>query len=167
MKLTDLFLDDLEREAPGTRKVLARVPDGSYDWKPHERSMTMGRLSVLVATMPVWIASMVNEDGLDFAPGGQPRPQPELRTSEQLLQAFEECLGKARDALKSTTDEHLQTNWKLFANERLVIDQPRHIQIRDGVLTHLAHHRGQLTVYLRLNGALVPAVYGPSADEYF
>lgn len=167
MKLTDLFLDDLEREGPGTRKVLGRVPDDSYDWKPHEKSMTMGRLSVLVATMPVWIDSMINQDELDFAPGGQPRPQPELRTAAQLLEAYEECLGKARTALKNTTDEHLKTNWKLYASGRLVTEQPRYIQIRDGVLTHLAHHRGQLTVYLRLKAALVPAVYGPSADERF
>jgi uncharacterized damage-inducible protein DinB len=166
MKLTDLFLADLEREVPASRRVLERVPDGSYDWKPHPKSMQMGYLSTLVATMPSWIDTMVNQDELDFAPkGGSTYKAPELRTDAQLVQALEESVEKARAALKGTTDEHLLTSWRLLAGGHVVAEMPRHIQIRDGVLNHWAHHRGQLTVYLRLNDVPVPSVYGPSADE--
>ena len=166
MKLTDLFLADLEREVPASRRVLERVPDGSYDWKPHPKSMQMGYLSTLVATMPSWIDSMVNQDELDFAPkGGSKYKAPELRTGSELVQALEESVAKARAALKGTTDEHLMTTWRLLAGGHVVAEIPRHIQIRDGVLNHWAHHRGQLTVYLRLNDVPVPSVYGPTADE--
>jgi uncharacterized damage-inducible protein DinB len=167
VKLTELFVADLQREAPGTRKVLARVPEGRFDWKPHPKSMPLGNLSILVATMPSWVEFMVNQDELDFAPGGKPHPQPELRTGEALVQAFDESLEKARKALTQTTDEHLMTTWRLIAAGNLVSELPRHVNIRDGVINHLAHHRGQLTVYLRLNDTLVPSVYGPSADERF
>ncbi len=166
MKLTDIYLGELEREAPASRRVLERVPDGRYGWKPHEKSMPLGYLATLVATMPGWIDMMVNQDQLDFAPkepsGYKP---PELRTSRDLIEAFEASLAKGCAALKGTTDEHLMTSWKLLAGGRLVQEQPRYIAIGDGVLNHWAHHRGQLTVYLRLNDAPVPSVYGPTADE--
>ena len=166
MKLTDLLLAELEREGAASRRTLERVPDGLYEWKPHEKSMKMGYLSTLVATMPGWIETMVNQDQLDFAPkGGSAYKPAELRTSGDLVQALDGAVAKARAALAATTDEHLLTGWKLLAGGRLVSEQPRHIAIQDGVFNHLAHHRGQLTVYLRLNDALVPAIYGPSADE--
>ena len=166
MKLTDLFLADLDRETPATRRTLERVPDGLYEWKPHEKSMTMGYLTTLVATMPGWIAMMVNQDQLDVSPKGPSGyKQPELRTSRELVRAFDEAVEKARGALSATTDGHLMTEWKLLAGGRVMQEQPRHIAIRDGVFHHLAHHRGQLTVYLRLNDVAVPSIYGPSADE--
>jgi uncharacterized damage-inducible protein DinB len=167
MKLTELILADLERETPLTRKTLERVPDGRTDWKPHEKSMAMGYLCTLVATMPGWIDMMVNQDQLDVAPKnpGSGYKPPELRTSGELVRAFDGATAKARAALKGTTDEHLMTTWKLLAAGRVVQEQPRHVAIREGVFLHLAHHRGQLTVYLRLTGAAVPSIYGPSADE--
>jgi hypothetical protein len=178
MKLTDLFLADLEREVPATRRVLERVPDGRHDWKPHEKSMPMGYLATLVATMPGWIEMMIRRDELDFAPkggaggagdpkvprSGEGRP-PEMRTSREWVSALEESVGRARSALATTTDEHLMTTWRLLAGGHVVTELPRHVNIRDGVLSHWAHHRGQLTVYLRLTGASVPSIYGPSADE--
>jgi len=166
MKLTQLLLADLDREVPATRRVLERVPDGRHDWKPHEKSMPMGYLATLVATMPTWIDMMVNRDELDFAPkdGSSFRPQ-ELRTSREWVEALDSSVAKARAALADTTDEHLMTTWRLLAGGYLVSELPRHVNIRDGVLSHWAHHRGQLTVYLRLTGASVPSVYGPSADE--
>jgi len=128
--------------------------------------MPMGYLSMLVATMIGWIDTMVNQEGLDFAPkGGSAHKPPELRTSRDLVQALDGAVAKARAALSGTTDEHLMTTWKLFAAGRQVSEQPRHIAIREGVFNHLAHHRGQLTVYLRLNDAPVPSIYGPTADE--
>ena len=166
MKLTELFLADLEREVPASRRVLERVPEGSYEWKPHPKSMAMGYLATLVATMPSWIDAMVNQGELDFAPkGGSKYEAPELRTPRDLVQALEESAGKARAALAGTSDEHLVTNWKLLAGGHVITELPRHVNIRDGVLSHWAHHRGQLTVYLRLNDVPVPSVYGPTADE--
>jgi uncharacterized damage-inducible protein DinB len=166
MKLTELCLGELEREAPASRRVLERVPEGRYDWKPHEKSMAFGYLATLVATMPGWIDMMVNQDQLDFAPKEPSGYKPlELRTSRELVDAFDAALAKGRAALKGTTDEHLMTSWKLLAGGRVVSEQSRYIAIGDGVLNHWAHHRGQLTVYLRLNDAPVPSVYGPTADE--
>jgi uncharacterized damage-inducible protein DinB len=128
--------------------------------------MTLGYLAHLVATMPSWIVTMVNQDELDMKPpDGSTNGRQELRTSRQLVEAFDTNVANALGALTNTTDEHLMTPWRLVAAGRVVSEQPRHIMLRDGVFNHLAHHRGQLTVYLRLNGAVVPAIYGPSADE--
>jgi uncharacterized damage-inducible protein DinB len=166
MKLTDLFLAELEREAAGTRSVLQRVPEGRNDWKPHDRSMAMGYLAALVAKMPSWVAMMINLEELDIKPvGGSPPPAQVPETKTELLQLLEQSLGEGREALQGTSDGHLLKPWRFLVGGRVAIEQPRHIMIRDSVFNHLAHHRGQLTVYLRLNDASVPAVYGPSADE--
>jgi uncharacterized damage-inducible protein DinB len=164
VKLTDLFLADLEREAKGTRRALERVPDGRADWKPHEKSMNLGRLATLVSGMPAWIDMIVNLNELEIAPGDSNARPPEMTRSAELLEAHERALIKAREALSNTTDEHLMTNWKLLVKGKVVAESPRHIVIRD-TMGHLAHHRGQLTVFLRLLGAPVPAIYGPSADD--
>jgi uncharacterized damage-inducible protein DinB len=162
-KLTDLFLAELEREAKGTRRALERVPDGRADWKPHNKSMSLGQLSNLVAGMPAWIDMIINMDELDLGGGGNGHP-PQPKTSRELLDDHEGALKKAQESLKKTTEEHLMTSWKLRAGGKVVLDQPRHIVIRD-TINHLAHHRGQLTVFLRLLDAPVPAIYGPSADD--
>jgi uncharacterized damage-inducible protein DinB len=166
MRLTALFLDQLEREAPATRRVLERVPEGRSGWKPHEKSMTLGRLAALVATMPGWVAMMINQDELDLnPPGGSQYKQEEFGTSRELLEAHDAALAKAREALTNTTDEHLMTPWRFMMGGRVVNENPRYVMLRDAVFSHMAHHRGQLTVYLRLNDALVPMIYGPTADE--
>lgn len=166
VQLKDLFLDELRREEAGTRKALERVPEGQNEWAPHEKSMKMGYLASLVASMPGWIDMMVNQPELDFAPVGENKNKPiEWKTTAELLAVFDESLKKARAALESTTDEHLMTNWKLKAGGHLITEEPRYVNIQNGVINHWAHHRGQLTVYLRLNEAAVPAIYGPSADE--
>jgi uncharacterized damage-inducible protein DinB len=169
MKLKDLFLEELKREEAGTRKALERVPEGQNDWVPHEKSMKMGYLASLVASMPAWIDSMINQDELDFAPvdpGKKPKPFEWTKTSE-LVALFDESMKKGIVALEGTTDEHLMTTWKLKVAGHLISEDPRYINILNGMLTHWAHHRGQLTVYLRLNNAAVPALYGPTADEKF
>jgi uncharacterized damage-inducible protein DinB len=163
-KLTDLFLADLEREAKGTRRVLERVPDDRADWKPHEKSMNLGRLATLVSGMPGWIDMMINLDELDIASGSSDARPAEITTSAELVAAHERALAKAREALSRTTDERLKTNWKLLVKGNVVAEAPRHVMIRD-TIGHLAHHRGQLTVFLRLLNVPVPAVYGPSADD--
>ena len=165
MTMTELFRAQLEREAPLTRRALEHVPEGRPDWKPHPKSMPLGYLSVLVATMPSWVGMTINQDELDLRPPGATPPTPRpLNTRRELVQALDESVAKGRDALASTTDEHLMTPWRLLVSGRVVMEQPRHVVLSD-TFTHLAHHRGQLTVYLRLNDVPVPAIYGPSADD--
>jgi uncharacterized damage-inducible protein DinB len=167
MTLTEMFLSDLELAAQTTRKVLERVPEGQPDWVPHPKSMRLGYLATLVATMPGWIEFMINRDEIDIRPaGGENTLQPkELSTRNELIAALDDSVAKARAALQGTNDEHLMKNWRFLVGGRVVTELPRHINLRDAVFNHLAHHRGQLTVYLRLNDASVPAIYGPSADE--
>ncbi len=163
MSMTELFLAELDRESPGTRRALERFPDGRGDWRPHEKSMPLGRLAALVASMPAWTASMIGEAELNVTKGGGSQAVP--ATSRELVDLHERSVATAREFLSKTTDAHLLTTWRLVANGRVVSEQPRHIALRDGLFNHLAHHRGQLTVYLRLIGASVPSIYGPSADE--
>jgi uncharacterized damage-inducible protein DinB len=165
MKLTDLFLAELEREAPRSKRALEQMPDGNAEWKPHERSMAFGYLAELVATMPRWIAYAIDRDELDIAPKpGQGIQRDPLNTRDDFLAAHARAVSDARASLQKTTDEFLQTHWKLLAGGTVVWDAPRYIVIRE-TFNHLAHHRGQMTVYLRLLGAKVPSIYGPSADD--
>jgi uncharacterized damage-inducible protein DinB len=165
MQLTDLFLAQLEGEAARTRRTLERVPEGRDDWKPHDKSMPLGRLAMLVARMPSWTALILNRDELDLNPsGGSNIDQRPLRTPAELVQALDEGVRDARAALSRTTEDHLMKPWRLLVSGRVVNEEARHVVLRD-TFTHLAHHRGQLTVYLRLNDVPVPAIYGPSADD--
>lgn len=165
MTLTELFVSQLERETAISRRLLARVPEGKPDWKPHEKSMPLGYLAYLVATIPNWISMTVLQDSLDLRPsGGSPYRPPEWKTAQELLGHLEKAYTGAHDALAGTTDEHLMTTWKLLAGGRTVDESPRHKVIADN-LTHLAHHRGQLSVYMRLNNVPLPSLYGPTADE--
>jgi len=167
MQINELLLAELDREAVGSRKALERVPEGKNDWKPHEKSMPLGSLATIVANIPAWLDMVVNMDELDINPpgGSKFRPQ-EWKTRQELLVQFENSLKKGRAVLQKTTDDHLlNTNWRMLSAGNLMSDQPRYQAVRDGVLNHMAHHRGQLTVYLRLLGEKVPSIYGPSADE--
>jgi uncharacterized damage-inducible protein DinB len=163
MQLTQLFLEELDREARRTRRALEHVPLGKDDWKPHPKSMPLGRLAGLVASMPSWITLIVKQDQLELSPPA--RSAPPLPTTDQLVQTLDKVVAEARDTLSNSDDSFLlTTNWRLAVNGNVVLDQPRHIVLRD-TINHLSHHRGQLTVYLRLNEATVPAIYGPSADD--
>ena len=166
MDLTELFLGELESEIPATRKVLERVPEGKDNWKPHEKSMELGYLAQLVATIFGWVDLTVNHDFLDFnPPDGKRYTPPPIRNNADLLAAFDDSIAKARAALKGTTEAHLMTPWQMRSGGHVLSEEPRYKVIRDAVFNHMAHHRGQLTVYLRLNEKPVPCVYGPTADE--
>jgi hypothetical protein len=166
LKLKEFFLAQLDREVSITRLALKRVPEEHNDWKPHEKSMPLGYLASLVATMVGWIGPMVNLDQFDLKGPEAARFTPANWSSRQeLLNVLDAMHAEARAALSKTTDEHLLTKWKFVVSGTVVSEDPRHIMITDAVFSHLAHHRGQLTVYLRLNEASVPALYGPSADE--
>ena len=165
MKMTELFKGQLEREAPITRRALENVPEGKPDWKPHPKSMPLGYLSTLVASMPGWVAMAIKQDELDLhAKGGKPNAPAVLNTRRELLKALDESVAKSREALDSTNDDDLMTPWRLLVGGKVVMEAPRHVVIED-TYTHLAHHRGQLTVYLRLNEMKVPSIYGPTADD--
>jgi len=165
MKLTEVLLAELDRETPRSRRALEEVPAGKYDWKPHDKSMLFGYLTQLVATMPSWMAMGITKNELDVAPAsGSAMSNEKLETSVALVKALDKSTGDARAALQGTTDDFLMTPWKLLARGQVVQETPRWVMIQD-TLNHWAHHRGQMTVYLRLLGARVPSIYGPSADD--
>ena len=165
MQINEFLLAEMNREVERSRRALEQVPAGKYDWKPHEKSMIFGYLADMVATIPNWIAAIVSQDALDVAPAQGPsmKPQPKT-TAAELVRALDESAAKAREALGKATDEHLSTSWLLKARGQVVQEAPRHEFVAD-TLNHWAHHRGQMTVYLRLLGARVPSIYGPSADD--
>jgi uncharacterized damage-inducible protein DinB len=166
--LRQFFLDKLDREAVLVRKAIERLPEGHNDFKPHDRSMSLGYLASLVAGILGWVTLMVERDELDIddsaSEGFRTRA---VSTKAELLSIIDTGLANARRSLTATNDQHLSTPWAFKMNGRIVQQQPRHIMISDAVFSHLAHHRGQLTIYLRLTEAKVPALYGPSADELY
>jgi uncharacterized damage-inducible protein DinB len=164
MSFKQLFAEELDREAARTRRTLEQVPLGHDDWKPHPKSMPLGRLAGLVASMPSWVSLIIDQDELNLTPpaGSGQYQQP---STDQLVRVHEDHVKKAKESLAKTTDDYLMTtNWKLLAGGSVAMNERRHIVLRD-TINHLAHHRGQLTVYLRLNDRTVPSIYGPSADD--
>jgi uncharacterized damage-inducible protein DinB len=156
------LLEELEQEAPATRRVLARVPGDRFDWRPHERSMSMGQLANHVAQLPRGIVWSTLQPSFD--PGALPPPAAPASTDE-LLATFDEGLEYARATMGAMSDADLELPWRVMRAEQLVMQMPRGAVFRTILLNHSYHHRGQLTVYLRLNGIPLPSVYGPSADE--
>ena len=167
MQITGLLLTELEHEGEGIRKTIEQLPEGKNDWKPHEKSMPLGRLATLVATIPAWIDMVLNMDEVDINPGKDSGVKPpEWRTKAELMGQFEASMKKGREALERATEDQLfKSKWRLLDRGRLMMEQTRYEGVREGIINHMAHHRGQLTVYLRMCGQKVPAIYGPSADE--
>ena len=165
MTTKQFLADQLEREVARSRKALEQMPEGKADWKPHEKSMQFGYLADMVATIPTWIVFQLKQDALDVAPAdGSKFPRTPKVTRADYLKALDDAAAQARQAFKDTTDEKLATSWQLKARGNVVQEGPRHQMIEE-TISHWSHHRGQMTVYLRLMGAKVPALFGPSADE--
>jgi uncharacterized damage-inducible protein DinB len=163
MSLSEPFAAELQREAATTRRMLERVPEDSLAWKPHEKSMTLGRLAGHIAELPSLVASVVALDEVDFVAG---KFQPFVASnSAELLEKFDENIAKAVEALKDQPDEHLFKTWRLRRGEQIIFEMPRVAALRSMCLNHFIHHRGQLSVYLRLLDVPLPSVYGPTADE--
>ncbi|HXG94767.1 MAG TPA: DinB family protein [Blastocatellia bacterium] len=163
MGLNEIIIGELKHEANTTRKLLERVPEPALGWKPHEKSMSLGRLAGHVAELPGLIVPIVNQDELDFASGDYKPFTPTSRF--ELLEVFDKALSMAVDALQTATDEQLQKTWRLRSGDKVFGELPRIAMIRGLVLNHIIHHRGQLSVYLRLQDVPLPSIYGPSADE--
>jgi uncharacterized damage-inducible protein DinB len=158
----DTHFDDLEAEFAATRRLLARFPAEHADWRPHEKSTGLAALASHVATLPRFASFMMAGDSHDMAMS--PRPQV-ARTAEELLALFDESSAQARAALAGASPEQMGTQWQLKAGDQVFLSDRRGKLMRQHLVSHAAHHRGQLTVYYRLLGVPVPGLYGPSADE--
>lgn len=163
MAINQAFLGELDHEAGTTRKVLERVPTDKFDWKPHEKSMTMGQLAAHVADMYAWYGGTMDSDEIDFAAGYE---NPKPSTTEELLELFDKNVSAAAESLKrAEQDEMFRKDWTLRSGEQVFFVLPKAAVLRTMVANHIVHHRGQLSLYLRLNDIPVPGMYGPSADE--
>jgi uncharacterized damage-inducible protein DinB len=163
MSHKDALIAELKYESSLTRKMLERVPLEKASWKPHDKSMTLGRLATHVAEIPHWISRIITIDDYDFLIQGF---SPHTAASrEELLNIFEEELNKAISDLESMYDDDFNKMWTVRRGEQVMQNLPKKVAIRGWGFSHLVHHRGQLSVYLRLNDVPVPGMYGPSADE--
>ena len=166
MTIGQSILPEFDQEMQNTRKTLERCPDDRWNWKPHEKSGTVGWLAGHVATMVGWIPMTLTTEELDYAPVNGPAFEPpKTDNRKQLLAEFDKNVAESRAALAKVSDAEMMKNWKLLAGGQEIFTMPRVACIRGMVLNHLIHHRAQLTVYFRLLGIPVPGLYGPSADE--
>lgn len=163
MPLKDAFIAELKHESAMTKKMLDRVPMDKKDWKPHEKSMSLGRLATHVAEIPHWTSDIIHIDEYDFLQHYKPGKAP--ATQEELIKIFQEKLDTAIADLEKMNDEDFNKMWVVKRGEQVFFTLPKKIAIRGWSFSHLFHHRGQLSVYLRLLNVPIPGMYGPSADE--
>jgi uncharacterized damage-inducible protein DinB len=154
------ILKELETEAAATRKCLEAIPENLFDWKPHERSMNLGYLSLIVAEIPKWISVMIEDSEIDFATF----EHFQAKTTAELVNNFDENLAGAKNALQNVSDEIFDEPFHLKNNGQIVFTAPKKDHLAS-TINHLVHHRGQLTVFMRLKDIPVPSIYGPSADD--
>ena len=162
MNLGQILAQELQYEAQSTRKMLERVPD-QFDWQPHDKSMTLGRLATHVAEIPQWTRATVTADELDFAKTDY-KPVT-LNNAAELVETFDKAIADSVELLQNASDADLMRPWQLRNGEKVLLEMPKAAVLRSMVLSHLIHHRGQLSVYLRLKDVPLPSVYGPTADE--
>ena len=158
--IIDQFVSEFEAEIPATRKCIERVPEKLYDWKPHEKSMTFGNLTMLVAEIPKWITAMIKTGVIDL----QTFNHIQAKTTSEMVNHFDENVIGAKQAIKELSMEDLAKPFVLKMGAQTLYSSPLNENI-SSTLNHWVHHRGQMTVYMRLNDILVPSIYGPSADD--
>ncbi len=162
MAISDSLLPEFDHEMANTRKVLERLPEDKFGWRPHQKSFTMGALATHVATLPFWATMTIERDSIDLS---APMENTEARTRAELLERFDRNTASARTAIAGAGDSRMLAPWSLVSGGTTLFTMPRIAVLRSFVMNHSIHHRAQLGVYLRLNDVAVPALYGPSADE--
>lgn len=163
MSISKPFIAELQVEAANTKKMLERVPFEHIGWKPHDKSMPMGRLATHVAELPGWITMTIKSDELDLGASGY-NPTP-VSNSEELVALHDKNVSSAIEALEAISDEDMMKTWTLRNGEHIIFQLPKAVVIRTSAINHLIHHRAQLSTYLRQHNVPVPGMYGPSADE--
>ncbi|MBM3803351.1 MAG: DinB family protein [Acidimicrobiia bacterium] len=163
-QIIDAMLGELEREAKTTLRVLERVPDDKLSWKPHEKSMSLGQLALHIANTPAGVSRMVLQDSYELNPAAF-REQPSPASRAEVIAAFQQGLSQARENLQRFDDASAMSTWTLTSSGKQIMAAPKAAFLRNVLLNHSYHHRGQLSVYLRLLNIPVPSIYGPSADE--
>jgi uncharacterized damage-inducible protein DinB len=162
MSIAQMLLPEYDQEMANTRKILERLPDGKFDYKPHEKSMALGRLAGHISELPTYATITMTTDSFDVPDNYQPLVP---TTKKQVLESFDKNAAEARAAIASATDEQMLKVWSLRARGKEMFSMPRAAVLRTMVMSHLVHHRAQLGVYLRLNNVEIPGMYGPSADD--
>ena len=160
MAMADALLPEFDEEMKTTRRVIERVPSEKGEWKPHPKSFSMAHLTQLVSGMPGWITKIVHGKAIDLAAG----PGYSTQKTESLLQQFDTHVAEARAAIVGAKDADYAKSWELKMGDKVLMSLPRGVVVRQ-TINHLVHHRGQMTVYLRLLDVPVPSIYGPTADE--
>jgi uncharacterized damage-inducible protein DinB len=164
MPFSETLLPEFDEEMKNTRTLLACVPDGKFDYQPHEKSMTLGRLASHVAELPEWTAFTLDREVFDLQPDFKPRI---ASSRTELFEMFDKSVADAREKIAAASDEEWQKTWTFNYAGKTVFSMPRSVVMRSVIMNHLIHHRAQLGVFLRLNDVLIPGMYGPSADEQF
>jgi uncharacterized damage-inducible protein DinB len=157
------MIKEIEHEGSQTKKILERIPIDQFDWKPHEKSKTIGALAIHVSQLPSWTSRVLSASEFDMVTMN--REVPEIKTSNDLVKILEHNIKKAIEDLQKADDEDMMAIWTFRRGDQVVFTMPRAAVIRSMAINHLIHHRGQLSVYLRLLNIPVPGMYGPSADE--
>ncbi len=166
MSVAESMLPEFDNEMATTRRLLERVPEDQLGWKPHERSATLGSLAGHLAQLPGLGSRVFSGDSVDIAPPDAPPPTPvKLESRQEILDLFDANVKKAREAIAAADDATMAKTWSLLRAGQTMFAMPRTNAVRTMLMSHSIHHRGQLSVYLRLTGAMVPSIYGPSADE--
>jgi uncharacterized damage-inducible protein DinB len=164
MAIKDALLPEFDHEMGTTRRVLERVPEGEFAWKPHEKSYSLGQLAGHVASIPTWVEHILRNSVFDVSSAGDTRPKPP-ESLATILADFDKNVKAARAGIAATGDSEMLAPWTFQNAGQIIFTMPRAATLRSFIMNHLIHHRGQLTVYLRLKNVPVPPVYGPTADE--
>ena len=166
MTIAQMLVPEFDHEMATTRTLLERVPDAAAAWKPHQKSMSMGELASHIAAMPGWVDQILTETELDFAtPAGAQLQTPKFESTRALVEMFDRNVKAARSRIAATSDAEMGVAWALRNGDHRILSMPRAAIVRSFILSHVIHHRGQLSVYLRLRDVPLPSIYGPTADS--